>query len=149
MEDKKYDVLKLENQLCFPLYAAARQIVNLYNPAFKPLGLTYTEYIVFMVLWEHENGVTVGELGQILYLNNSTLTPLLKRMESEDYIKRIRCNEDERVVNIYLTQKGWEMRDKALDIPAKVGKCVKLSEEKVSQLYSLLYELMDVLAKEE
>ncbi len=138
----QYLKLKLENQLCFPLYAAARQVVNLYNPAFKPLGLTYTEYIVFMVLWEKDD-ITVGDLGEKLYLNNSTLTPLLKRMESNGYITKSRELSDERIVKIRLTSKGWEMREKAATIPDSMKNCISLSPEKAGQLYTLLYELLD------
>lgn len=141
--DSKYEKLKLENQLCFPLYAAARQVVNLYTPVFKPLGITYTQYIVFMVLWEEDN-ITVGELCKRLYLNNGTLTPLLKKMEKEGYIVRERSNADERVVIIRLTAEGKEMREKALDIPDKVGGCIPIKKEKAQRLYELLYEVLEI-----
>lgn len=140
MEDK-YEVLKLDNQLCFPLYAAARQVVNAYNPLFKPLGITYTEYIVFLVLWEEE-GIKVSDLGERLYLGNSTLTPLLKRMEQDEYITRTRSGEDERVVFLHLTEKGWQMRDKVVGIPEKLGAHVSMSREKLEMLHDLLNELL-------
>lgn len=139
---EQYELLKLENQLCFPLYAAARQITSKYNPYFKPLGLTYAEYIAFMVLWEHD-GITVGELGQKLYLNNSTITPVLKKMEQGGYIRRERKAGDERVVVITLTDAGRGMREKCLDIPRQVGQCISLPGEKLLQLHSLLYELIE------
>ena len=139
----KYAALKLENQICFPLYAAARQIVNAYNPFFKPLGITYAEYIVFMVLWE-EDGIKVSDLGGRLYLGNSTLTPLLKRMEQDGYIVRKRSSEDERIVCLNLTEKGWQMRDKVITIPDKLGKRVTMSQEKLETLKDLLHELLEL-----
>lgn len=138
----QYAALKLKNQLCFPLYAASRQIVNAYNPFFKPLGLTYTEYIVFMVLWE-EDGIKVSDLGDKLYLGNSTLTPLLKRMEQKGYITRTRAEHDERVVYLHLTDSGWQMRDKAVKIPMELGKCIQMPYEKLEMLRSLLNELLE------
>ena len=104
-EFNEKEALKLENQLCFPLYAAARQVVSLYTPYLRTLGITYTQYIVFLVLWERD-GIPVGELGRRLYLDNGTLTPLLKKMEKEGYITRTRESSDERVVTIRLTDKG-------------------------------------------
>lgn len=141
-----YEKLKLGNQLCFPLYAAARQVVNLYTPFFKALGITYTQYIVFMVLWESDN-ITVGELGKRLYLNNGTLTPLLKKMEKEGYVVRERSSKDERVVTIRLTDKGRQMRERAVDIPDKVGGCIPIPKEKARELYKLLYEVIDAVEK--
>ena len=138
----RYAALKLENQLCFPLYAASRQIVNAYNPFFKPLGITYTEYIVFMVLWE-EDGIKVKELGEKLYLGNSTLTPLLKRMEQKGYITRTRSEQDERVVSLHLTDSGWQMREKLVDIPTELGNCIQMPLEKLETLRSLLNELLE------
>ncbi|MBR4795437.1 MAG: MarR family transcriptional regulator, partial [Lachnospiraceae bacterium] len=111
-----YEQLKLENQLCFPLYACARKIVNAYTPYLKPLGLTYTQYIVFMVLWEKEEA-TVGELGKLLSLDAGTLTPLLKKLEKEGYIERKRSKEDERVTLIALTKKGDTLKEDCKDIP--------------------------------
>ena len=135
------EAMKLKNQLCFPLYAAARNVVNLYTPLLKPLGLTYTQYIVFLVLWE-KDGVTVGELGQTLLLDNGTLSPLLKKMQQAGYIERRRSQEDERVVKITLTEKGRQLQQQAKDIPLKAAGCYDLAPEKAQQLYSLLYELL-------
>lgn len=135
------EALKLDNQLCFPLYAAARQVVSLYTPYLKELGLTYTQYIVFLVLWEGE-AVTVGELCRRLYLDNGTLTPLLKKLEAAGYIVRERGSEDERVVTVSLTDDGWAMKERAAQIPFKVGSCIALSGEEADTMYSLLYKLL-------
>lgn len=135
------EAMKLDNQLCFPLYAAARQITNLYTPFLKPLGLTYTQYVVFLVLWE-QDGITVGELGERLILDNGTLSPLLKKLEQAGYVERKRDRDDERVVVIYLTEDGRRLQEKAKDIPLNVGQCVRLEPEKARQLQGLLYELM-------
>ena len=142
MSDVNIDeALKLDNQLCFPLYAAARQVVSLYTPYLKELGLTYTQYIVFLVLWEGE-AVTVGELCKRLYLDNGTLTPLLKKLEAEGYIVRARSSDDERVVTVSLTGDGWAMKDRAAQIPFKVGSCIGLNGDEASELYTLLYKLL-------
>lgn len=142
MSDRNADeALKLENQLCFPLYAAARQVVSLYTPYLKELGLTYTQYIVFLVLWEHD-GIPVGELGKRLYLDNGTLTPLLKKLESAGYLSRSRDKSDERVVIVTLTDVGRALKEKAKEIPLKVGSCIRLDEKEASGLYALLYRLL-------
>ncbi len=136
------EALKLDNQLCFPLYAAARKVTGFYSPYLRPLGLTYTQYIVFMVLWERD-GQTVGEICEKLHLDSGTLTPLLKKMEKEGYVSRERSREDERRVIIRLTEKGVEVKEKVRDIPMKVGTCVRLSPEDAGVLYSLLYRVLD------
>ena len=133
--------LMLENQLCFPLYAAARRVVNHYTPWLKPLGLTYTQYVVFMCLWEYGE-TTVGDLCRRLYLDNGTITPLIKRMEQEGYLTRSRSAEDERVVRVRLTDRGWAVRDRAKDIPGHVGSCVRLSAEEAVSLHRVLYRLL-------
>ena len=135
------DALKLENQLCFPLYAAARQVVALYTPYLKELGLTYTQYIVFLVLWE-KDGIPVGEIGDKLYLDNGTLTPLLKKLESAGYLTRSRDKADERVVIVSLTDKGRALKEKAKDIPCQIGACINLKESEAQSLYILLYQLL-------
>ncbi|MBP5781856.1 MAG: MarR family transcriptional regulator [Clostridia bacterium] len=136
------EAMKLSNQLCFPLYAAARSVINLYTPYLKPLGLTYTQYIVFLVLWERKTA-TVGELCETLMLDNGTLTPLLKKMQAAGFIDRRRSEKDDRVVVISLTEAGEELQLRAKDIPRKVGNCVDLPPEKTQTLYDLLYELLD------
>lgn len=142
MDEINYDeMLKLENQLCFPLYAAARQVVALYTPYLKELGLTYTQYIVFLVLWEGD-GIPVGELGRRLFLDNGTLTPLLKKLEAAGYVTRSRDSADERVVTVSLTDAGRALKERAKEIPLKVGSCIRLSEEEARGLYVLLYQLL-------
>ena len=142
MEYDYHEAMKLINQLCFPLYAAARNVTGLYTPWLKPLGLTYTQYIVFLVLWE-KDGVSVTEIGGKLMLDNGTLSPLLKKMEQAGYVERRRCREDDRVVEITLTDKGRALQEKAKDIPAKAASCINLPVEKAQQLYALLYELLE------
>ena len=141
MEYDYREAMKLENQLCFPLYAAARNITGLYTPILKPLGLTYTQYIVLLVLWE-KDGVPVKEIGEKLMLDNGTLSPLLKKMEQAGYVERRRSSEDDRVVVITLTKEGRELQKKAKDVPARAAACVALPPEKAKTLYTLLYELL-------
>ena len=136
-----HEAMKLTNQLCFPLYAAARNVTGLYTPWLKPLGLTYTQYIVLLVLWE-EDGISVTEIGEKLMLDNGTLSPLLKKMEKAGYINRRRSSDDERVVMITLTEEGRALQEKAKDIPRQMAGCVELSPEKAQMLYTLLYELL-------
>ena len=139
--ENEYNPLLLKNQLCFPLYAAARQVTGLYAPLLKPLGLTYTQYLVFLVLWE-EDGLKVGDLGGRLLLDSGTLTPLLKKLEEKGLLTRRRCEEDERVVRVFLTDEGRALRAKALTIPASVSSCVSLSEADARDLYRILYTLL-------
>ena len=142
MDDQAAEAMKLANQLCFPLYAAARNVTSLYTPWLKPLGLTYTQYIALLVLWE-QDGQTVGEIGEKLMLDNGTLSPLLKKMEQAGLVQRQRSREDERVVVVSLTEAGRALREKAKDVPAKVAGCIDLPPEKAQMLYALLYELLD------
>ena len=144
MEDQNgYEQLKIENQLCFPLYACGRKIVSLYTPYLKPLGLTYTQYIVLLVLWE-ERSVQVKDLCRKLYLDSGTLTPVLKKMEEAGWLTRERCHEDERVVTVTVTEKGMELREEVKDIPAKIGCCVPLPAEDAKTLYRLLYQVLEM-----
>ena len=141
MDYDYHEAMKLDRQLCFPLYAAARNVTGLYTPWLKPLGLTYTQYIVLLVLWEHD-GVSVTEIGEKLMLDNGTLSPLLKKMEQAGYVARRRCREDDRVVEITLTEAGRALQEKAKDIPRNVAGCIELPPEKALELYTLLYELL-------
>ena len=141
MENNYREAMKLANQLCFPLYAAARNVTNLYTPWLKPLGLTYTQYIDFLVLWE-KDGVSVTEIGEKLMLDNGTLSPLLKKMEQAGFVERRRCRKDDRIVEITLTDAGRALQEKAKDIPGHVAGCIDLPLEKAKMLYSLLYELL-------
>ena len=136
-----HEILKLENQLCFPLYAAAKEVVNSYKPLLDQIGLTYTQYIAMMVLWEYKS-VGVKELGKHLYLDSGTLTPLLKRLESKGLVARQRSREDERAVNITITGAGEQLKRKAINIPAQMGSCMPLSMEEAQTLYTLLYKLL-------
>ncbi len=148
MEYDDHEAMKLSNQLCFPLYAAARQVTGLYTPWLKPLGLTYTQYIVLLVLWEKDS-VPVSRIGERLMLDNGTLSPLLKKLEQAGYVERRRCRRDDRVVEITLTEAGRALRERAKDIPLKVAGCVNLPPEKAGQLYALLYELLGAGKKTE
>lgn len=141
MAKDKYDALKLENQLCFPLYATAKEVVKLYGPHLQKLGLTYTQYLAMMVMWEHEK-LSVKELGGYLYLDSGTLTPVLKALEKKGYITRTRSQEDERVLVCELTEEGLALRDEALSVPSHVGKCITLEPEEAMTLYKLLYKIL-------
>lgn len=142
MKHDNYDMLKLENQLCFPLYACSKEIVRRYKPFLDPLDLTYTQYIAMMVLWEQKS-VTVKELGEKLYLDSGTMTPVLKKLESKGYITRERSGKDERSVIVTITESGEKLKESAADIPGKLGGCVNLSPEEAGQLYGLLYKLLN------
>ncbi len=137
----KYDALKLENQLCFPLYAAARGVVKLYHPFLSELDLTYTQYITLMVLWE-EKQINVSELGKKLYLDSGTLTPLLKGLEKKGYVTRERSRQDERLLIVTITDAGMALRDDVVEIPQKLSQCVNLEPEEAATLYQLLYKLL-------
>lgn len=139
--DKKYDVLKLENQLCFPLYAAAREVVKRYRPHLDSIDLTYTQYITMMVMWE-EKGITVKALGEKLFLDSGTMTPVLKSLEAKGYVTRKRSTIDERSVSVFLTDSGEALKEKAVDIPAKVAGCTNLTAEEGLQLYKILYKIL-------
>ena len=136
--------LLLDSQLCFPLYAASRKVVARYTPYFKPLNITYTQYIVLLTLWE-AGSATVGDLCRRLYLDNGTITPLLKKMEEAGYITRTRSRQDERVVTVQLTDAGWDLRQKVREIPGLVGSCIPLSREEAAALYGLLHKLLNEL----
>ena len=137
----KYDILKLENQLCFPLYACSKEVVRRYKPFLDEIDLTYTQYIVMLVMWE-KSKITVKELGECLYLDSGTLTPVLKKLEAKGYVSRSRSKEDERNLDVTLTSHGKQLREEAVDIPSKVGRCIDLSKEEVLKLYELLYKVL-------
>ena len=147
METKKYDSLKLENQICFPLYACAKEIVRKYKPHLDLLELTYTQYITMMVLWEKKE-LNVKELGTCLYLDSGTLTPVLKKLESKGYLKRTRSKEDERNLIVSITQEGEQLKERALDVPEKMARCVRLDPQEAMQLYHLLYKVLYCLDSE-
>ena len=139
--------LRLENQLCFPLYAAAKGVISRYKPLLDQLDLTYTQYITMMVLWEDKR-IGVKDLGRRLYLDSGTLTPLLKRLEHKGFARRARCAGDERAVLITITEAGEKLKEKALEVPAKMGKCMPLSPEEAGTLYALLYKLLEQECRE-
>ena len=141
MANNKYQALELENQLCFPLYAVSKEIIAKYHDYLKDIDLTYTQYVVMMVLWK-EKSLNVKALGEKVRLDSGTLTPLLKKLEKKGFITRNRDKEDERNVIISLTEEGDKLKDKALDIPYKMGKCVPLSSEEAKTLYDILYKLL-------
>ena len=142
----KYAPLRLETQLCFPLYAASKEIVRRYKPLLDPLDLTYTQYITMMALWEHEQ-MNVSELGECLYLNSATLTPVLKRLEAKGYIERKRSTEDERSVLVSITPAGLELQERALRVPFEMGSCIKLVLDEALALKKLLGKLLDSLSE--
>ena len=135
------EMLKLENQLCFPLYVCAKEVVRRYTPLLELLGLTYTQYIAMMVMWEHKS-ISVRDMGKLLFLDSGTLTPMLKKMEKAGWILRRRSEEDERIVIITITDKGEKLHDEASDIPSKMAGCVTLESDDAMQLYSLLHKLI-------
>jgi DNA-binding MarR family transcriptional regulator len=137
-----YEQLKLEKQLCFPLYAAAKELVRKYKPYLDELNLTYTQYITMMVLWEYQS-MNVKELGSRLYLDSGTLTPLLKKLEAKGYITRCRCKEDERNLIICITEEGEALKEKAANIPSEMAeKWLNLSKEEIQVTYHALYRLL-------
>lgn len=136
-----YEALKLKNQLCFPIYLCSKEIINKYTPILEEINLTYTQYIVMMYFWEKKES-NVKELGNAILLDSSTLTPVLKKLEAKGFIKRERSKEDERNLIIRLTEEGEKLKDKALDIPAKMGKCINLTEEEAKAFYSLIYKVL-------
>lgn len=142
----KYDILKLDNQICFPLYACGKEITRLYKPFLDELDLTYTQYVSMMVIWEQKR-VRLKDLGDRLYLDSGTLTPLLKKLESKGYINRVVDKEDVRNLYIEVTDKGLELREKALEIPGKISCGVNLTEEEANSLYKTLYKLLNSISK--
>ena len=142
MMEEKYECLKLSKQLCFPLYACSREMIKLYKPWLDEIGLTYTQYITLMVLWEHK-AMTVKALGQELYLDSGTLTPLLKKLEEKGLVTRRRSDLDERNLIVTITELGESMRDQALHIPEEMTKCINLPREDIRELYRMLHQLLE------
>lgn len=137
---------QLGNQLCFPLYVIAKEITGLYRPLLEELDITYPQYLVMMVLWEHQR-LTVNQIGEKLFLDSGTITPLLKRLEAKSYIVRQRKIEDERVVEISLTDEGERLQDKACLIPEKMNDRLNLSETDVEELKQAISKLLDKINK--
>ncbi|MDO4829949.1 MAG: MarR family transcriptional regulator [Clostridia bacterium] len=139
---EEYESLRLENQICFPLYACSKEIVRRYKPFLDELDLTYTQYIAMLVMWEQKR-INVKNMGRLLFLDSGTLTPVLKKLEQKGYILRTRSADDERVVIANLTEKGERLKGRAVLVPQKVTKCVNLSREEAELLYALLYKALD------
>ena len=144
----KYDCLRIENQLCFPLYACSKAVTRHYKPFLDKYDLTYTQYITMMVMWDKKK-TSVKELGEKLYLDSGTLTPVINKLESKGYIIKNRSKEDARGVDVELTDKGFRLQDDILSVPADMGKCVNISDEDAKQLYRILYTILDNLDKKE
>ena len=142
----KYDVLKLENQLCFPLYVCAKEVVRAYKPYLDELDITYTQYITMMVMWEHEE-LRVKEIGEHLFLDSGTLTSVLKKLEEKGFVTRKRSEKDERDLIVTITDKGTALKEKAVHVPEKLGACVELDPQKAKALYDTLYEVIGKLTK--
>ena len=141
MKTKEIDSLKLENQLCFPLYSAAREVVKKYHPYLTEIGLTYTQYITMMVMWE-EKQISVKELGEKLFLDSGTMTPVLKSLEQKGFVTRNRSEQDERSVIVKITESGEKLKESAMEIPLKVAGCVGLELEEAKEVYKLLYKIL-------
>ena len=142
----QYKTPQLGNQLCFPLYVIAKEITGLYRPLLEELDITYPQYLVMMVLWEHQR-LTVNQIGEKLFLDSGTITPLLKRLEAKSYIVRQRKIEDERVVEISLTDEGERLQDKACLIPEKMNDRLDLPETDVQELKQAVSKLLDKINK--
>jgi len=140
-QDSNFDGLKLENQLCFPLYAASREVIKQYKPYLDKLNLTYTQYIAMLLLWENKT-MTVKEMGEHLYLDSGTLTPLLKKLEAKGFINRVRSTEDERNLNITITKAGEKLKEQAVEIPVKIHEGTKLTQEELQGFYKTLYAIL-------
>ena len=139
--DEKYEGLKLDNQICFPLYAASKEVIKKYRTYLDKLGLTYTQYITMMVLWEHKK-VNVKDLGAELFLDSGTLTPLLKSLEQKGYIKRERDTSDERILNVTITESGEALKDQVVSLPKIVANSINLDKKEVLELYRILYKIL-------
>jgi len=141
MSESNYDALKIENQICFPLYACSREIIKQYKPFLEEIDLTYTQYIAMMVLWEHKT-MNVKAMGEILFLDSGTLTPVLKKLESKGFVTRQRSTADERNLVVTITKAGEQLKEKAVTVPAEIAKCSNLEPEEAAMLYRILYKML-------
>lgn len=146
MNGNNYEELKLDKQICFPLYACAKEVVKQYRPFLEPLNLTYTQYLAMMVFWE-ERKINVKELGEKLYLDSGTLTPVLKSLEQKGYVRRYRSTEDERVLLVEITEEGDALRAQAKDIPEQITNCINMDSQEIVELYDLLHHILEALSK--
>ena len=138
---KKEEALLLDNQLCFPLYVASKEITRRYLPLLKELDLTYTQYITLLALWEKDH-ITVKELGERLYLDSGTLTPLLNKLEHKGYIIKNKSDEDGRELVVCVTEKGFKLKEKAISVPYSIAKCVCLEKEEAITFFNLLRKVL-------
>lgn len=146
--ERDSDPLKLENQLCFPIYLCSKEVIRRYTPLLEKIDLTYTQYIVMMYFWEKKKS-NVKEISDTLLLDPSTLTPLLKKLESKGFVTRIRSTKDERNLEVEITEKGKKLKNKAKFVPEKIGKCINLSGEEAIALYSLMYKVLNNIERNE
>lgn len=142
MDNQKYEALKIENQICFPLYACAKEIIKRYTPFLNALDLTYTQYITMMILWDKKE-LNVKELGQCLYLDSGTLTPLLKKLEAKGLVVRKRSKQDERNLIVSITEDGEKLKEQAINVPTQIAQCVNLAPEEAVMLHQLLYKILN------
>ena len=143
----EFDCLKIENQLCFPLYVASKEVVRLYKPHLDEFGLTYTQYIALMVLWDKES-VSVKELSNALYLDSGTISPLIRKLRDKGYVTLNHSAKDERIQLVSITEEGKQLQQKLKDVPLKMGSCLPLSANDAQMLYSILYRLIGGLKHE-
>jgi MarR family transcriptional regulator, organic hydroperoxide resistance regulator len=141
---KEFEQLKLDNQLCFLLYAASREMTKQYKPLLEALDVTYPQYLVLLLLWEQEE-MSVKKMGEMLYLDSGTLTPMLKRMEQQGLVTRERTAEDQRSVTVTLTEKGHSIKNKASGIPARIFELSGNNEEEYQSLKASLTKLLNIL----
>ena len=146
--DDKFDALNLGNQLCFPLYVCSKEIVKRYKPFLDEIGLTYTQYITMMAMWEHEE-LSVKELGSLLFLDSGTLTPVLKTLEKKGFLSRKRSSADERVLVVTLTEEGLQLKEQAVEVPLKMQGCVSIGEKDATELYQILHKIMHKINENE
>lgn len=137
----RYENIRLSKQVCFPLYVCSKEVVKRYNAELEQYGLTYTQYIAMMVMWEFES-VNVKEMGKYLFLDSGTLTPLLKTLEKKGFVTRTRSREDERQLIVSITEKGSRLKDEVVDISTRVGKNVSFDQEDIETLRALLFKLV-------
>ncbi|MCR5544265.1 MAG: MarR family transcriptional regulator [Eubacterium sp.] len=143
----KYDCIRLENQLCFPLYACSKAVTKHYKPFLDKLDLTYTQYITMMVLWDKKEA-NVKDIGAALYLDSGTLTPVIKKLEAKGYIEKKRSKDDERSVIVEITDKGDALKDEAVKVPAMMGGCMQITEKEAETLYQILYKILGNVEEE-
>lgn len=138
---ENFDDLKIENQLCFPLYACAKEVVRMYKPFLDEIGITYTQYITMMILWDKKS-INVKSLGECLFLDSGTLTPLLKKLEAKGYVVRERSKADERNLVVSITDEGEALKQKAMGVPSAMRECINISTDEAAQLYKILYKIL-------